>query len=565
MKTVASSTQVSPQQAGVLTKQEKQKEEEMLQQKQIEKKVPDVLEINLDQLVTPDFHPRTLDGHIGTLVASIQRDGLYEPLLVMKGKNQEDYIVLDGTRRKAALDNLGKKTAPCIIKSIVKDADAAHVSYVTNMERETLSPIEQAVHIKKMQDRFGFTYKELSVKGYGTVASISKKLKVLELPEKIQHQIIQGKLSEAHGRELLKLKTKGEQERMAEQAIESEISANKLKRTIKRYLEKEEVPLKADAEPALNVQGQDIEDVYFKDSRNMAEIPEKSIHLIVTSPPYGIGKEFEKNYSFETMFEETKEVFKECARVLVPGGIMAVNFMDLQDFKKKNGHVDTKEWLFTGPLIQKALRKHNIILTDVIQWVKPLPWLNRRHYNFNDMDEHTSYRIISQTEQVLILRKKGKREEPNPEVKLKSRLSKHQWRSWAGSVWRILPVWGQNAKGHPAVFPDQLCSRLIKMFSYEGDTILDPWLGSGTTVKVARELNRHGIGYERELKYKPVIMEKLGLQPAVHDDVQPNAMTAYVEQSMAETSLKEPKVTTITNMSKASLEKCCANHSDQSD
>ena len=68
-------------------------------------------------------------------------------------------------------------------------------------------------------------------------------------------------------------------------------------------------------------------------------------------------------------------------------------------------------------------------------------------------------------------------------------------------------------KGHPAIWPDRLATRLIRMFSYEGDLVLDPFLGSGTTVKVARELGREGIGYERELQYKPVIMERLGMVP----------------------------------------------------
>jgi DNA modification methylase len=76
-------------------------------------------------------------------------------------------------------------------------------------------------------------------------------------------------------------------------------------------------------------------------------------------------------------------------------------------------------------------------------------------------------------------------------------------------VWEIEPV--RNQEGHPAVYPDELPRRLIKMYSYEGDTVLDCWLGSGTTVKVARELNREAVGYEKEPQYKAVIMRKLGI------------------------------------------------------
>ena len=255
------------------------------------------------------------------------------------------------------------------------------------------------------------------------------------------------------------------------------------------------------------------------------------------------------------MFEETKEVFKECARVLVPGGIMAINFTDIQDFTKKKGKAEYKEWFFTGPLIQNALRRHNIILTDIIEWKKPIAWSNKKHYAFKDTDQHGSYRIVKRTEQIFILRKKGERKEPEVKIALKSRLSKEQRQAWCQNVWDIRPVPGQNQDGHPCVYPAELCNRLIKMFSYEGDTVLDPWLGSGTTVKVARDLNRNGIGYERELQYKPVIMNKMGLMPEAKADVPQITMKGYAEKSLAESADKrEPEVTVITNMPEVAME-----------
>jgi len=78
-------------------------------------------------------------------------------------------------------------------------------------------------------------------------------------------------------------------------------------------------------------------------------------------------------------------------------------------------------------------------------------------------------------------------------------------------VWEIEPM-RSSQYDHPCVYPDELVDRLIRMFSYVGDRVLDPFLGSGTTVKVARELGREGIGYERELMYKPVIMKRLGVE-----------------------------------------------------
>jgi hypothetical protein len=108
-------------------------------------------------------------------------------------------------------------------------------------------------------------------------------------------------------------------------------------------------------------------------------------------------------------------------------------------------------------------------------------------------------------------------------------------------VWEITPV--KNMEGHPAVFPDELPRRLIKMYSYEGDIVLDPFLGSGTTVKVARELNRDGIGYEKELQYKPVIMEKLGLIPEKAVVEGSETMAEFFERTInSESKVSEPSI-----------------------
>jgi DNA modification methylase len=160
-----------------------------------------------------------------------------------------------------------------------------------------------------------------------------------------------------------------------------------------------------------------------------------------------------------------------------------------------------------------------VYLTDHIIWKKSLNWKKRPDVSFNEETLHCSYRILANWEPIYIFRKKGERTVPSEDVVLKSKLTKEQWTAWAQGVWSIEPV--RKQEGHPAVFPDELPHRLIKMFSYEGDTVLDPWLGSGTTIKVARELNRVGIGYEKEAQYKEVIMRKLGisLKADEHKDV----------------------------------------------
>jgi DNA modification methylase len=144
----------------------------------------------------------------------------------------------------------------------------------------------------------------------------------------------------------------------------------------------------------------------------------------------------------------------------------------------------------------------------------------------NDKTPHTGYRILISHDPIYIFRKKGEREIPSEEVVLNSRITKEEWGRWASGIWMISQV--HEMKGHPAIYPDELVYRLVRMFSYEGDLVLDPFLGSGTTVKVARELNRDAIGYERELQYKPVIAKKLGVEIAAAKE----SMAEYAHRSM---------------------------------
>lgn len=488
--------------------------------------------ISVDSLVCPSYHPRMNPGdNIDELVNDAKRNGILSPLLVKKDA-EGTFSIIDGCRRFEA-SKIAKITAvPCIVIGTVEDHEATHQSYVVNEQRKSFNPIERAHFFKNMKDTFGYSLKEMEVSGYGKSSSICNTIQLLELTDCVREKIVKGELTEAHGKQLLKLETNGQRERMAVHAAESQCSAAILERKITRLKEKGKHKKKENTIlPA--ALAQDIENVYMKDSRNMAELKNNSVHFIMGSPPYGLNFEFEEGYSFETAFDETAEVLKECARVLPPGGVLALNVTDIQDHNVKTGNAERSEYLFTGHKFQKILHKHNIFLTDVIQWRKPVAWPNKLHLFFNENDEHTSYRFIKQTEQILVFRKKGAREVPDAEIVLSSRLSQNQWKAWAPSVWDINPIPGQNQQGHPCVFPEELCSRLIQMFSYVGDTVLDPWLGSGTTVKVARDLNRIGIGYERELKYKPVIMRKLGIEPlAGLADSKPIKMIRYVEEQL---------------------------------
>ena len=162
--------------------------------------------INIDSITIPNHHPRSDFGNLETLQGSIKRDGLQEPLLVYEIEAGK-FGIIDGVRRLKAIQEMGMKQISCLINKGISEADAAHLSYVKNVERKTLSAIEIARHIKSMRDDFGYTLNELELKGYGSPATISNKLKLLDLPETVQRQIQDGTLTAGHGLALAKLPT----------------------------------------------------------------------------------------------------------------------------------------------------------------------------------------------------------------------------------------------------------------------------------------------------------------------------------------------------------------------
>jgi len=461
--------------------------------------------IDIDELVI-DYQLRGTLGNLESMQGSLRRDGQQNSIIAYKNENGK-LSIIDGCRRYVALKEMGRKTVRCVIKHGINKKQAAHLAYILNNERKALSSIDIARHIKAMQDDYGYTLSDLEIMGYGSPASLSIKLRLLELPENIQKKLQDGKLSQAHGLSLIKLNTTDEQIRFTKRIVDDDLTAKRTEIQINRYLEKMK---KKDRKPKPGpIPPGDIPGVYMKDARDMSELPEKSVHLIVSSPPYFVGKEYEVGMSFEEHCEMVQDVLKECSRVLKPGGIMVLNIGDINNFKNKKEQVPTQVELM-GHRYQNWLRRHNIYLSDVIIWHKVFtPYNKRPDFSMTPETVHTSYRIFSTTEPVYCFRKKGTRDVPSEDVCLKSRITREQWVQWSHGLWSIKAV--QFASGHPTPYPEELCSRLIKMFSYEGDTVLDPWLGSGTTVKVALELNRVAYGYERELQYKQTIMDRLGV------------------------------------------------------
>ena len=265
-----------------------------------------IVELPIEQLTVPMSHPRRNSGDMETLQNSIRKNGLLEPLTVCKTEDGQSYMVIDGTRRLTVLVEFGLKTAPCMIFETMPLGEIAHFSYEKNIERKSLTPIEIALHIKSMQDKYGYSMRELETLGYGSPSMISQKIKLLELSDQVKAMIENGELTSSHGVVLVKLEKAKYQKKMAKQAHDFGWTAKRLNISIDKFLSKgKSAPTEKIAIPECEIPG-----VYFKDSRDMSELPDKSVHLVVTSPPYYVGMEYEKGISYDEHWETRKKAKK---------------------------------------------------------------------------------------------------------------------------------------------------------------------------------------------------------------------------------------------------------------
>ena len=466
-----------------------------------------IIEVNL---IVEGYAPRRDFRRMEELKKSIEREGLLVPLTVRKDGGK--YVIIYGVMRFRVVRELGWEVVDCIVLNADEET-SYHLAFVENMERQNLNPIEEALHFQTVQKKFGYNVEDLVRKGYGPRSTLDDKLRLLTLPEDIQTKIVEGTdLNPAIGYELAKLPDEKSQRELAEEIIAKGMSSRKVKDRVqssnaRRKLEGKEVPL------LVVIPQGEIPGVFFKDSSDMSELPNESVGLIVTSPPYWVGMEYEEGVSFEDHLKMLERVLSECARVLAPNAKICINFGDIHNFGTRNG--GKPEIKLMGHHYQSILEKHGLRLVRPIIWKKCTPgkrdfnWFSNPQANYCDKTEHGAYRGINNTEHVYVFEKNGKRD-IDPEIKKVSRISKKEFYEWVDNVWEIPPV--KNQKDHPAQFPEELPRRLIKLYSYKGDIVLDCFGGTMTTVKVARELGRVGIGYEKDEKYKSAIMRKLAIK-----------------------------------------------------
>lgn len=262
--------------------------------------------------------------------------------------------------------------------------------------------------------------------------------------------------------------------------------------------------------------------VVVGDSRHMKEVPDGSVQLIVTSPPYFDVKDYgEENIGslddFSEYLEEMQLVFRECYRVLEKGRYICVNICDIISHECK--YPIPAHYVL---LLQRAGFEYR---EDII-WRKPSGIGSKggsgaaKRFGLLIQHPYPMYYFPNNIfEHILILRKgkfdyKSVSEEDKREAGIDIDEAKHRWNS---DIWEMHPeTKNQYSKGaHPAMFPEELPESLIRLYTYAGETVLDPFLGSGTTTKVAASLDRRSIGYELNRDYLPIIRQKSNIAP--HD------------------------------------------------
>ena len=226
--------------------------------------------------------------------------------------------------------------------------------------------------------------------------------------------------------------------------------------------------------------------IFCKTSENMEELPDNSIHLMVTSPPYNVGKEYDQNLTLEEYREFLRRVWREVKRVLVPGGRACINIANL----------GRKPYIPLHCFIIEDMLDLGFLMRGEIIWNKGASgspstawgtWLSARNPILRDVHEY-----ILVFSKGMFTRKTA--------TKRKSTISREEFLEFTKSVWTF-PAEPATKIGHPAPFPVELPYRLIQLYTFEEEIVLDPFMGSGQTAIAALKSRRSFVGYEIEEQY----------------------------------------------------------------
>ncbi len=248
------------------------------------------------------------------------------------------------------------------------------------------------------------------------------------------------------------------------------------------------------------------------DSRHLDWIPDESLHLVVTSPPYWTLKEYPKTLGqlgltedYDKFHDELDKVWQHCFRVLVPGGRLVCVVGDVCLSRRLHGRH------MVMPMHADIVVRARKIGFDNLS---PIFWYKIANANY-EVENGSSFLgkpyepnaiIKNDVEFILMLRKPGGYRQPTEGQRNASRLTKEEFQEWFQQVWNLN---GESTRYHPAPFPEELAYRLVRMFSFVGDTVLDPFMGTGTTLLAAARCARNSIGVEIEPGYVKMAKERL--------------------------------------------------------
>jgi ParB family chromosome partitioning protein len=201
--------------------------------------------------IVPNPHqPRKVfaEEEIKDLASSIRADGLLQPVVVCR--RGEEYILIAGERRWRAVQSLGWKEVPAVVKEVADDRELLVLALVENVQREDLNPIERALGYRELQQKFHLTQEEIAAKMGKSRAAIANGLRLLNLPEEVQRLLQEGKLSEGHGRSLLALDGEKAMIRMARRIVDAGITVREAERKTRKGTPAD--PITRDAEQKLS-------------------------------------------------------------------------------------------------------------------------------------------------------------------------------------------------------------------------------------------------------------------------------------------------------------------------
>jgi len=280
------------------------------------------------------------------------------------------------------------------------------------------------------------------------------------------------------------------------------------------------IPRLAKDEKAVRIIEQSVQTIptthhlFVGDAGKMPSLEPESLHLVLTSPPYWTLKEYRHSDAqlghvedYDQFLQELDKVWKQCFEALVPGGRLICVVGDVCLSRRENGGRHTVVPLHAS--IQEHCRKLGFDNLSPIIWHKISNAVHEveNGSGFLGKPYEPNAVIKNDIEFILMERKPGGYRAPDISTKILSLISAENHKKWFQQIWT--GVTGASTKDHPAPYPIELAERLIRMFSFVGDTVLDPFLGTGTTTVAAAKWGRNSIGFEIDSHYLKLAEDRI--------------------------------------------------------